>query len=726
MAAHSLRRLACVTVGLAAVTFGSTATPAQTQHVVSPIAPQSAQLKLLPTPREITPGRVLRLSQGISVECPGCNADDTFAAENLREQLRERGLTVSAGAPVRLRLMRSSGAGTLLASEHIAFSPEMTAEGYAIVPTSDGLNLIGASATGVFYAAETAVQMVNGSGVNAALTTATIRDWPTLKYRGVQDDLSRGPVPTLEFQKKQIRTLAAYKVNLYSPYFEHTMQYRGLPLAAPPGGSVSPGEARELVAYAAKFHVMVVPEQEAFGHLHYVLNWDTYAPLAETQHGNVLAPGQPGSLALTKQMFTELAQDYPAPFLHLGADETLDLGKGQTAADVNARGLGAVYLDYLQKITAELQPLGRRILFWGDIAMHDPDLVKALPESFKRQTIAIPWEYNPQPRGFRRFIQPFTDAGIECWVAPGVNDWNRVFPNNNLALPNIQQFTAQGEASGCTGQLNTVWDDDGEALFNGNWYGILFGAEAAWHKGEANIEGFQNSYGEVFHGDATGKINQAEEELMAAHALLKSGFKASDGTNLLFWVDPWSVDGQRYAGMIRPYTRDLRLHAERAITLVAEARAEGNLRESDALDVIDLGARRMDLIGLKFELTDEMATLYANAYALQSSREKGSHEEVSRDLGDINSVNGKLEDLRNTYSLLRDLYSQAWLRSYRPYWLDNVTERYDLTIQTWLTRMDKVRAAQRQWGNTETLPPASEVGIPPAPTPAAPTPAVHP
>ena len=65
------------------------------------------------------------------------------------------------------------------------------------------------------------------------------RDFPVLKYRGLQDDLSRGPVSTLEYQKKLIRTLAAYKANIYSPYFEHTQQYASNPLA----GSLAVGHS---------------------------------------------------------------------------------------------------------------------------------------------------------------------------------------------------------------------------------------------------------------------------------------------------------------------------------------------------------------------------------------------------------------------------------------------------------------------------------------------------
>ena len=108
---------------------------------------------------------------------------------------------------------------------------------------------------------------------------------------------------------------------------------------------------------------------------------------------------------------------------------------------------------------------------------------------------------------------------------------------------------------------------------------------------------------------------------MAAHQILKDSPLKADGADLVFWIDPWSVDGQREAAQVRPILSDVRLHAERAITLIAQARnANPNLRETDALDALDLGARRMDLIGLKFQVSDEIAAAYAAAYALQTSK----------------------------------------------------------------------------------------------------------
>ena len=716
----------------------------------------AATLNLIPMPREVSGAALQPLASGIQINCASpCAPADTFAIDDLKSWLASQSISVNTTSPVNILVARygtplanSIYTGALPSSvsndaSQAAMPDAIKPEGYAIIPDGKGLALTAASDAGIFYALQTVKQLVTGYGANAILHTAKIRDWPAMKYRGLDDDLSRGPVTSPEFQKKLIRTLAAYKINLYSPYFEHTAAYASNPLIAPPGGAITASEAAALVAYARPFHITIVPEQEAFGHLRNALIWEQYQPLAETPHGAVLSPVQPGSIALIKQEFAELAAQYPSPFLHIGADETVDLGVGQTKADVDARGLGLVYLDFMQQIATALQPLHRKLLFWGDIAQGSPELLKALPQSFKDSTIAVAWEYNPQPKGFSKFLTPFTNAGFETWVAPSVHNFRVVYPDNNMALLNIQQFTRDGQKLGSTGQLNTIWNDDGEGLFNQDWYGILFGAAAAWQPGESSIPAFEQSYAQVFHGDATGALNQAQLELMAAHAVLKDQAKVGNATNNIFWLDPWSKDGQKIATQVRPYTHDLRIHAEAALTLIAQARAAAGpnpasssspplvastmydaakygaaataLREPDAIDAMELGARRIDFIGLKFQLADEMASEYARAVTASTSSDKTLRSSVNRELNDLNGMNGRIQDMRNGYTLLRDLYESAWLRSNRPYWLRNMLEQYDYTTQIWLARADKLHSAQRQWNDSRSLPTAGELGIPSAP-----------
>ena len=84
-----------------------------------------------------------------------------------------------------------------------------------------------------------------------------------------------------------------------------------------------------------------------------------------------------------------------------------------------------------------------------------------------------------------------------------------------------------------------------------DWYGVLFGAVAAWQPGESSIANYQDAYGAIFHRDPSGKINAAEKELMAAQeasANAKTGMNSDE----LFWIDPWSAQGQDASAKLLP------------------------------------------------------------------------------------------------------------------------------------------------------------------------------
>ena len=679
----------------------------------------AAQVRLLPAPREAHFGAAAPLPARIDVSVPGRDAEDEFAARDLQEAFKtdagksasaaaERQATHSSGV-YRVVLLRtgSVAAKALLARQHLAFDPAMEAEGYAMILEPHQTSIVAASGAGIFYGVQTFKQLLPLAGAARELPTGTVRDWPAMRYRGIQDDLSRGPVPTLEFQKHQIRVFAAFKANIYSPYFEHTLLYPNQPMAAPPGGAFTPEQAKELVAYARQYHVTILPEQEAFGHLHHVLKYDLYQDVAETPRGHVLAPGQPNTLPLIKDWFTQIAAEFPSPFLHIGADETWDLGVGRTKDQVQAQGYGPVYVSFLKQIDDQLQPLHRRLLFWGDIGGADPNAVAGLPKDM----IAVPWSYGRR-NSFDALIEPFRKAGIETWVASGDSNWNEVYPVAKTALWNIQGFIRDGQRLGSTGTINTVWDDDGEGLFNMDWYGVLFGPVAAWQPGESPIPDYQDAYGPIFHGDGTGKVNEAEKELMAAHETLSQA-KPGFNSDSLFWLDPWSAHGQDVSARLLPLAEELRLHAERAIVLLAQARdANPALKESDALTAMDLGARRFDLIGMKFEMAQEIADAYAKAVAAQ--HDKAQRKESGHSLEAISSNNGRCQDLRDAYSAVKAEFDQVWLGENRPYWLNNVNVRYDLEIEKWQQRGDRFQEAIRDWGRGKDLPPAASLGLPAA------------
>jgi hypothetical protein len=663
-------------------------------------APGCADLHLVPAPRECKDVKSIRIGTAGLRVIADRNAEDEFAAKDLEEALKERGIAVGKAAAPVVRLERMTSAR---AKERF----EKPEEAYEINPSSArGLVVSAETSAGVFYGAQTVKQLIRGSGKDWELLVPTVRDWPAMPHRGISDDWSRGPLPNMDFLKREIRTLAAFKYNIFSPYFEHTFAYASTPVAAFPGGAMTPDEGRELVEYAAKYHILIIPEQEAFGHLHHVLKFEEYSHLAETPHGAVLAPGDPGTLPQISEWFGELAKVFPGPYAHIGADETFELGLGRTRDEVQQQGLGKVYLSFLSQIHEQLAPLHKRLLFWGDIAENSPELVGTLPKDM----IAVSWHYDAKP-DFTKNLEPFLKSGLETWVATGVNNWNRVYPDNNEALGNIRGFVRDGQKLGATGLLNTVWNDDGEGIFDENWFGILFGAAASWQQGESSQDAFIASYGHAFHDDETGKIGQAQQELMAAHAVLKDA-GLNDAQDAFFWADPFSPEGQKIAAKLDPVASELRLHAEKAITLLAQARAAGKLENQEALDAMQLGARRIDFIGYKFQAAQDCVNLYAKAQSLAG--DKNRWNEVSDALHTIGSNNGRLQDIRDGYSQIGQLYHDAWLRDNRPYWLANNMDHYDRATEMWIGRANAWQNVIQHWWSTHTLPPAAEAGLPAA------------
>jgi hypothetical protein len=89
--------------------------------------------------------------------------------------------------------------------------------------------------------------------------------------------------------------------------------------------------------------------------------------------------------------------------------------------------------------------------------------------------------------------------------------------------------------------------------------------------------------------------------------------------------------------------------------------------------------------------------------------------ETQNILDEISSMFGRCQDLRDAYSAAEGEYSQVWLSENRPYWLKNVTVRYDLAIQKWQQRSDLFLEAIRDWQDGKDLPPIGAFRLSEAP-----------
>lgn len=589
---------------------------------------------------------------------------------------------------------------SLLEAASLSLDDKLGEEGYALYATGERVICAARTAQGLFYGAQTLRQLIDrGEHARATCPAVAIKDWPTMRWRGVHDDISRGPVPTLDYMKRQIRTCAAFKLNMFSLYIEHTFDYQKHPLIAPKEGALTADEIRQLVEYGRRYYVTIVPEQQAFGHLHHVLKNEFYNEIAETPHGHVLAPVNPKSYDFIRDIYAEIVPLFPGPLFHIGADETFELGRGQTKERVDEVGIGPIYIQHIKRIAEIVKPYNKRLMFWGDIAIKYPELLAVMP----KDVIAVAWNYNAGAQ-FDDLLKPYKDAGIDIFVSPGANNWNRIFPNFDTAFINIKNFVRDGQKYGALGMLNTTWDDDGEALFAMTWPAIVFGAACSWQEGEAAIESFKSKYDWAFYRNTDNTFRDAIQSLTRAHSLLRTA-GAGEANNEAFWTSPFSEVGAIYNQKAIVAAKDVRLEAERA--LASLYRNHSKARENrDTVDYLIFAALRLDLLGMKIQFASEMSRYYWEAYLNMSNRSL-----VSRNLNEIAGVNARLQDLRDATTRLRGMYSDLWLRENRPYWLGNVVVRYDNLASMFQSKIQSVQEAKAQYREQSTLPTPQQMGF---------------
>ena len=663
-----------------------------------------SKISVIPQPRQLssTPERFqIDRSTRITLADPR-STDDQFAARDFIDDLKQTAaVTVRPGGrgrgsiligrldlPVVKRALQTNG---------VTVPENLNEEGYVLVVGKSGVVIGGSTSAGIFYGLQTLKQLVRGNGSDTYVPGVRIVDWPAMRWRGVSDDISRGPVPTLDYIKRQIRTLAAFKLNLHSFYMEHALSSSEHPLIGPAGGSLTPDEIREIVKYARSYHVEIVPEQQTFGHLHKALKFEKYNPLAETPYGDVLSPQQEGTYKLIADWYRELNDLFPGKFFHIGEDETFELGEGQSREAAREKGVGAVYFAHLNRVRDLLKPYNRKVIFWGDIALNHPDLIGQVP----KEMIVANWDYAPRD-SYESRIKPFKDAGLEQWVCPGVWGWNQIFPNVDASSKNIINFVRDGQAVGSPGMLNTSWDDDGESLFEMTWYGIVLGAAASWQAQPVDQKVFDRDFDWAFFRSDGDQFVGVIHALGSVNTLL--GIRTSDD---LFWRDPFTTAFQNDARANAEKIRQMRLQVEAAHETLLRNQQRVK-RNASMVPVMIFAAERLDHLGRRAETVEKLSREYWDAYLNLGDRAK-----TRRLRRYYSPIYNQLREMAEELGELKLSYRTQWLAENRGFWLESILARYDNAISLWLDKSRQLDEAVRAYETTSILPNPEQFGLGP-------------
>jgi len=363
-------------------------------------------------------------------------------------------------------------------------------EEYRLAIEAHGVTLEAATADGARHAVATLRQLLRLHA--GRVPCQMIEDGPDLAARGVLLDVSRTRVPTLAELERLVVEFAALKLNQLQLYTEHTFAYAGHEEVWRDASPLTPEELRRLDAHCRAHGIELVPNQQSFGHLHRWLVHGRYRDLAEVPEGVehafsihkepfALCPLDPRALDFLEGLYDQLLPCFSSGQFNVGLDETFDLGLGRSRAACEERGKHRVYLEFLRAVHARVAARGKRMQFWGDIILEQPELVRELP----RDALALEWGYE-RGHPFDEHARAFAASGLEFYVCPGTSSWQSVGGRVDNMLANTRDAARAASAHGAAGCLVTDWGDRGHLQpWPVSWPGILCAAGFAWRTASA-------------------------------------------------------------------------------------------------------------------------------------------------------------------------------------------------------------------------------------------------
>lgn len=321
------------------------------------------------------------------------------APEADKNQLQE----YLAASPLKLAVAVEAPTSNAIVLKQVEELPGVaSAEGYVLTSTKKGVEVQAKTGAGLFYGVQTLLQMA-AEGNKVAF--GTITDEPRFEYRGMMLDVSRHFFG-LDFVKKQIDAMAYYKLNRlhihltdaagwrieikkyprltnfaawrsgknWKEWWNGDRKYMEEGEEGAEGGYFTQDQCREIVEYAKKHYITVIPEIEMPSHSEEVLT--AYPELSCTHVPYKQADfcvGNEKTFEFLENVLLEVMEIFPSEYIHVGGDEASKQSwKTCPLCQARMKKEGLKDVDELQSYLIErmekfLNKHGRNLLGWDEI-----------------------------------------------------------------------------------------------------------------------------------------------------------------------------------------------------------------------------------------------------------------------------------------------------------------------------------------------------------------------
>lgn len=398
------------------------------------------------------------------------------------------------------------------AGSFAAACPVRQPEGYLLTLRGAVVQLSANDAAGLFYGIQTLRQYL----AMPAHPAVEITDWPELALRSDYLDM-RGIYPKFENLLRYIEEMAAYKLNTLVIEYEDKLPRARKDLCHPTD-ALTPEQHRRLLEVARENFIDIIPLQQSFGHLEYVLKLPEYQHLREIPEApGEMCPLREGAYELAASLLEETARLHPdSRYLHLGCDEVWSLGQSDECK-ASGKSRGRIAIEYINRLAEKVVSLGKIPIVWHDMMadvwrggeMGEAGNYDDLALLNKNLVVAI-WLYSPDRVNLvaPKLMEALHAHGIRTIPCSAVRASDRCgmqnYPCIEQRLRNIDTWCELIANSRCDGMINTNWWStfsfgNPYGLFETSRYTAFYAADRCWNL-RADSAAFLERFLGVYHG----------------------------------------------------------------------------------------------------------------------------------------------------------------------------------------------------------------------------------
>ena len=329
-------------------------------------------------------------------------------------------------------------------------------------------------------------------GLSSALAGVECSESTPFKRLGIMLDVSRGMVMKVEHLKKWFRRLALSGYNVVMLYTEDVYELPDEPFFGRFRGAYSAEEIRELDSCAKKLGIELVGCIQTLGHMEQVLRWKTvYRNISDT--AQELLAGEEKTYLLIEKMIRFWSENLTSRRIHIGMDETQDLGRGKYLNLNGYRNPFRIFNQHLRRVNEICRKEGLSPMIWSDMYFRfgNPDhqyyewekpLSKEVMAQVPENISLVYWDYyHTRQEVYENMIRRHREQGFEPIVASGLWTWPTLWYDHPHSIQTVPPCISACRKESVQELFFTMWGDDGAYCdFDSALLGIVNAAELSY------------------------------------------------------------------------------------------------------------------------------------------------------------------------------------------------------------------------------------------------------